>query len=229
LSSWQAVATGRRRGVIEWVEGAVPLSSVIDEHRPSKNPVQDFFRRHHYRPGAPYAIDPEVMDRFLRSCAGSCVANYLLGIGDRHQENLLLCPDGRFFHVDFSYVLGNDPKFPIPMRFTQQEMLQGMGGRGSAGYSRFRQLCAQAFLVLRGSAVLLLSLVRLMVDADLPDLSIRQDPGEVLLDMHRRFALDLDDRGAVRHVLRLIDTSVSALYPRVYDDLHTLGKLLNQK
>lgn len=49
--------------------------------------------------------------------------------GDRHLHNLLLCENGRMFHVDFGYILGRDPKpfAPPPMKLTS-EMINGMGG-----------------------------------------------------------------------------------------------------
>jgi len=32
---------------------------------------------------------------FTRSCAGYCIATFVLGIGDRHSENILCAKDGR--------------------------------------------------------------------------------------------------------------------------------------
>lgn len=67
------------------------------------------------------AIDPEISDNFVRSCAGYCVISYLLGVGDRHLENLMLTTSGKLFHIDFEYILGHDPKpFSPPMRLSKQ-------------------------------------------------------------------------------------------------------------
>ena len=74
---------------------------------------------------------------------------YVLGVGDRHLDNLLITPEGCLFHVDFAYLLGQDPKpLPPPMKLTK-EMIEAMGGSQSAGFQQFRQLCHKAYLVLR--------------------------------------------------------------------------------
>ncbi len=59
---------------------------------------------------------------------------YILGIGDRHLDNLLLTTDGHLFHIDFGFIFGRDPKpFPPPMKFCK-EMVEAMGGANSELY-----------------------------------------------------------------------------------------------
>jgi phosphatidylinositol 3-kinase len=62
------------------------------------------------------------------------VITYLLGVGDRHMENLMLTKDGHLFHIDFGWLFGRDPKpFPPPIKFCK-EMVLAMGGAESTNY-----------------------------------------------------------------------------------------------
>lgn len=111
--------------------------------------IHNFFKKHHPQETGPYGIAPEIMDTYVRSCAGYCVITYLLGVGDRHLDNLLLTTQGKLFHIDFGYILGRDPKpLPPPMKLSK-EMVEGMGGVNSEHYQEFRKQCYTAFLHLR--------------------------------------------------------------------------------
>lgn len=73
-------------------------------------------------------IHPKIMDNYIKSTAGYCVMTYFLGVGDRHLENVMMNNEGRMFHIDFGFIMGNDPKpYPPPFKLCK-EMVEGMGG-----------------------------------------------------------------------------------------------------
>ena len=37
----------------------------------------------------------KAIENFTLSCAGYCVATYVLGVGDRHSDNIMICKNGQ--------------------------------------------------------------------------------------------------------------------------------------
>ena len=83
---------------------------------------------------------------FTRSTAVMSMLGYTIGLGDRHLDNLLLAPDGHFFHVDFGYILNRDPKPFAPAVKLSKEMVDAMGGTNSPHYTRFKKFSFTAFV-----------------------------------------------------------------------------------
>ncbi|KNC76754.1 hypothetical protein SARC_10762, partial [Sphaeroforma arctica JP610] len=193
---------------------SISVAAVLD----GEGSVQNFFRKYNSDTAGPYGIKAEVMDTYIRSCAGYCVISYILGIGDRHLDNLMLMTDGHLFHIDFGYILGRDPKpFAPPMKLTK-EMIEGMGGATSAEYKKFTSNCYNAFLILRRSANLILNLFNLMTTANIPD--IAAEPDKCVAKIEEQFRLDLNEEEAVAYLQTVINDSVGALFPQMVEQIH---------
>uniref|UniRef100_A0A6C0C1V7 FYVE-type domain-containing protein n=1 Tax=viral metagenome TaxID=1070528 RepID=A0A6C0C1V7_9ZZZZ len=88
-------------------------------------------------------------ENFINTCAGSCVLCYILGVGDRHQENILITKQGELINVDFSYLLGDDPKHvQCEMKITK-DMLDMLGGINSANFVKFKSKCINVYKKIR--------------------------------------------------------------------------------
>jgi len=152
------------------VRGALldtPLNEFLSQHNTEKEKLQ------------------RAVDNFTRSCAGYCVATYVLGIGDRHNGNIMIRQDGHLFHIDFGHFLGNfKTKFGIkrertPFVFTKQMAyvitLGDKKPKKNKLYQDFEELCCKAYYLLRSHAVELENLFVLMVSAGMPELLVQKD------------------------------------------------------
>ncbi|KAI1296923.1 Phosphatidylinositol 3-kinase catalytic subunit type 3 [Halotydeus destructor] len=218
LTPYSVLATSSKHGFVQFID-SVPVAEVLKNHNDS---IQKFFRSQAACETSPYGISPEVMDTYVKSCAGYCIITYLLGVGDRHLDNLLLTKNGNLFHIDFGYILGRDPKpFPPPMKLSR-EMVEGMGGVQSEHYQQFRKLCYTAFLHLRRHANLILNLFTLMVGATIPDIAL--EPDKTVKKVQDKFRLDLTDEEAVHYIQSLIEISVTAVMASLVEQFHKFAQ-----
>ncbi|ETV90962.1 hypothetical protein H310_14306 [Aphanomyces invadans] len=106
------------------------------------------------------------MTNFIQSLAAYSMVCYILCIKDRHNGNILLDVEGRVVHIDFGYFLGRAPggSFSFetaPFKLTA-EMVECMGGKMSANFKTFTELCIQAALAARRHGDTLYTLVEVM-------------------------------------------------------------------
>jgi len=217
LIPYNVLATSITQGLVQFIDSQAVAQILKDE-----GSIQNYFRKEGPSEGSPYGIQPEMMDTYVKSCAGYCVITYILGVGDRHLDNLMLTKEGNLFHIDFGYILGRDPKpFPPPMKLSK-EMVEGMGGTTSEYYQQFRKLCFTAFLHLRRYANLFLNLFSLMVDASVPDIAL--EPDKTVKKVQDKFRLDLSDEEAIQYLQALIDESVSAVFASLAEQIHKFAQ-----
>uniref|UniRef100_A0A8D3BWI6 phosphatidylinositol-4,5-bisphosphate 3-kinase n=1 Tax=Scophthalmus maximus TaxID=52904 RepID=A0A8D3BWI6_SCOMX len=179
------LATGDRSGLIEVVSSADTIaniqltsSNVAAAAAFNKDALLNWLKERNTGDALERAIE-----EFTLSCAGYCVATYVLGIGDRHSDNIMVRSTGQLFHIDFGHILGNfKSKFGIkrervPFILTHDfiHVIQ----QGKTGYTEkfgsFRQYCEEAYLILRKNGNLFITLFALMLTAGLPELTSVKD------------------------------------------------------
>ncbi|XP_076019539.1 phosphatidylinositol 4,5-bisphosphate 3-kinase catalytic subunit gamma isoform [Genypterus blacodes] len=184
LVPYGCISTGHNIGMIEIVRNAATIATVQRSQGGTSGAFKNdalfvwlkskcLLQEIHY----------ETVERFVKSCAGYCVATYVLGIGDRHNDNIMITDQGNLFHIDFGHILGNRKHFlgvnreRVPFVLTP-DFLYVMGrvkGRNSLYFQRFIDTCTQAYLALRSHSRLLVTLFSLMLVTGIPELSAAED------------------------------------------------------
>ncbi|XP_011182926.1 phosphatidylinositol 3-kinase catalytic subunit type 3 [Zeugodacus cucurbitae] len=217
LTPYKVLATSSKHGLLQYID-----SFTVADVLAREGSIHNFFRKHNPCENGPYGIAAETMDTYIKSCAGYCVITYLLGVGDRHLDNLLLTTNGKLFHIDFGYILGRDPKpMPPPMKLSK-EMVEAMGGVSSDHHHEFRKQCYTAYLHLRRHANVMLNLFSLMVDASVPDIAL--EPDKAVKKVEENLQLGLTDEEAVQHLQALLDVSITAVMPALVEQIHKLAQ-----
>eukprot|EP00164_Ancoracysta_twista_P000551 GFYU01000735.1.p1 GENE.GFYU01000735.1~~GFYU01000735.1.p1 ORF type:complete len:296 (-),score=107.98 GFYU01000735.1:89-976(-) len=163
----------------------------------------------------------QALNNFFSSCAGYLVITYLLGVGDRHLENLMLTPDARFFHIDFGFILGEDPK-PMPPEARLPAVLKrALGGKKSLPYKYWEKKCFQCFMQLRQYHSRLIELATALLrsgNADFTEADIE--------NMSHRFLLHVESEEELREKFEyILDNIEAAVLPGFYDQAHHFAQL----
>ena len=225
LTHYNVVATSIDGGLVERVPDCESMSL-----RDDKKSVQNFLRRYNPSESEPYGIRKEALENYIKSCAGYCVISFILGIRDRHLDNILIIEDGRLFHIDFGHIFGRDPiDRPLaPLMKITQEMVTGIGGENSKGYQHFKSISCSVYNILRKHAALILNLLMLMLHANIPGIvgDGKVDPKMSIMKVQEKFMLNLKDTEAIQYMQNVITDSVGSFSGRLLDWAHEVELLI---
>lgn len=183
-------------GIIEMVEDAVTLSEILTDGFT----IQNYIIEHNQS-----KVVAELRERFIRSTAAYCVITYLLGVGDRHLDNIMIHQRGSLFHIDYGWIMGCDPKLTETIVRISPEMLDAMGGRESDNYRHFRELCTQVYNTVRVHVGLISSYLMLLNEINPKVYTHKKIMKEVL----KRFEPGVNQPDAKCHLFNLMDRSYS--------------------
>ncbi|KAF2351966.1 Phosphatidylinositol 3-kinase C2 domain [Trinorchestia longiramus] len=148
----------------------------------------------------------KAVSEFTRSCAGYCVATYVLGIADRHSDNIMVMENGQLFHIDFGHILGHfKEKFGFkrehqPFVLTHDFIYVITKGspnspKKSDEFEKFKKNCEEAYMILREYGTFIISLFAMMISTGLQELQDERD----LAYINDRLQLSLSDEEALQH------------------------------
>ncbi|XP_061856335.1 phosphatidylinositol 4-phosphate 3-kinase C2 domain-containing subunit alpha isoform X3 [Colius striatus] len=225
---FKCLSTGKDRGMVELVPASDTLRKIQVEYGVTGSfkdkPLAEWLRKYN-----PTEEEYEkASENFIYSCAGCCVATYVLGICDRHNDNIMLRNTGHMFHIDFGKFLGHAQMFgsfkrdraPFVLTSDMAYVING-GEKPTIRFQLFVDLCCQAYNLIRKHASLFLNLLSLMLSSGLPELSGVQD----LKYVQDALQPQTTDAEATIFFTRLIESSLGSVATKFNFFIHNLAQL----
>ncbi|EGG20817.1 hypothetical protein DFA_00682 [Cavenderia fasciculata] len=221
--SYRCVATGLNEGMIEVVGESKTIADI--QKLTGKNAAVAAFSETAIASWLKQVNPSEfeynsAVENFVRSCAGCCVYTFILGIGDRHNDNIMLTKAGHLFHIDFGRFLGNvqtwqgikreRAPFVFPPSFN---LIIG------EHYKHFEELCGRAYNIIRKKAHIFLNLFLMMVSTGMPELNHQDD----ILYLRDSLALELTSDQAYEKFSQMIEQSLGSKTTGVNFAVHLLA------
>uniref|UniRef100_A0A4W5JPV3 Phosphatidylinositol-4-phosphate 3-kinase catalytic subunit type 2 alpha n=1 Tax=Hucho hucho TaxID=62062 RepID=A0A4W5JPV3_9TELE len=228
IVNFKCISTGKDNGMVELVPSSDTLRKIQAEYGVTGSfkdkPLAEWLRK--YNP-AEDEYD-KASENFIYSCAGCCVATYVLGICDRHNDNIMLRSTGHMFHIDFGKFLGHAQMFgsfkrdraPFVLTSDMAYVING-GERPTSRFQLFVDLCSQAYNLIRKHSGLILNLLSLMTLSGLPELTGNQD----LKYVYDALQPQTTDAEATIFFTRLIESSLGSVATKFNFFIHNLAQL----
>jgi phosphatidylinositol kinase/protein kinase (PI-3 family) len=224
IIKYNVIPTSNLSGFVEIVPESTTVYNILEKHQYS---IQNFIIEHNKNKTV-----TEIRNKFTKSTAAYCIISYILGIGDRHLDNIMISKSGALFHIDFGYILGCDPKYASNNIKITHDILDAMGGINSSDYVMFQQLCSQIYNCLRRHTNLFMNLLLMLLDFDT---FITRD--NLIKEIIKRFEPGENIMQANIHINNIMNYSKDTYEHKVVDFVHksfkenntlsTLGSIIN--
>lgn len=227
IITFACLSTGPKKGMVEIVTESETLRKIQVSYGLTgsfkERPLQEWLQKNN-----PTQLEyDKSLDNFLCSCAGYCVATYVLGICDRHNDNIMLKQSGHLFHIDFGKFLGDAQMFGsfkrdrVPFVLTSDMVYVINGGdKNCSRFQRFVDLCCTAFNILRRNRNLFLNFFSLMSRSGIPGVS-----ENAVTYIQQALLPGKSDAQAAAIFTRMIEDSSRSVFTQFNFFMHNLAQL----
>lgn len=207
LATYRVMPISADSGFIEIVPDALTLSDILD-----RGTISNYL----YRSNIDKPVK-EVSSNYSASLAFWTVVTYLLGVGDRHLENIMIRDDGILFHIDYGFVFGADATASFVR--LDKNLIEGLGG--SEMYKPFKDRCCEIYCCLRRHFSVICACLLRLSTVQPPIKGYHFTAGYIEKFISNRFLLGQTEEEAKEAFCNAIDSSRETLVRKVSDVIHS--------
>lgn len=163
IPSYKIIMLTKDIGVIEYVENSHTLRSIGEKGYSLQNYILNL--------NVNNKLDT-IKTRFVHSLSISSAIAYIIGLGDRHLDNIMINDMGQIFHIDYGYIMDNPIKlFNMPEIKLTNDIIDFLGGNNSLYYQEFKKMIVQIYNLYRANKTILYIFFKYIADSGYMDWS----------------------------------------------------------
>ncbi len=219
LTTYKVFSTNKNDGLIELVRNCEVLRKVLINHNYD---ITSYFNS--LKLADPTIDVNSYLNNFNLSTAAYSIITYILMIGDRHFDNIMINnSNGHIFHIDFGHILGHEARirrFNQPIRFTKE--MKDCIEKSEDGYNKFLENTANIFYRIRKEIRLLTNILYLMMHSSIKQLNT--DIVALLDSLYNRFLPDTSDAELKNVLTKMFENSINDRIARLTEYIHQRGQ-----
>ncbi len=157
IPSYKIIMISKDIGVIEYIENSHTLRSIGTKGYTLQNYILNL--------NVNNKLDT-IKTRFVHSLSISSAIAYIIGLGDRHLDNIMINDMGQIFHIDYGYIMDNPIKlFNMPEIKLTNDIIDFLGGNNSLYYQEFKKMIVQIYNLYRANKNILYIFFKFISDS----------------------------------------------------------------
>lgn len=211
LITYKVIPTSAEGGFVEMVPGSRTLHEVL-----AYGSINNYIDKHN-----PNTEVGQLRNNFRNSLAFWTIVTYILAVGDRHLDNIMITEDGLLFHIDYGFIFGLDPKPTLGTSVRMdRNFLEGMGGETS--YKEFKEICIEMYKEIRRHHSLIYSVMMIFSKAQPPISGYRFSGEFINHHLTERLLVGQNDEEVSSSMKTIIDNSKDSVLLKIRDLFHSV-------